>query len=224
MRRVWVLAVCLAIVFLAGCGGSGSNNTAQLRFVQASPDTPTVELLIDGKSVAPNLNYGNTTGYLSVKDGSRHVQVVPVSGSTTPLLDTSVSFNASENKTLLLIGLSGNLSSDLLTDGGSTPASGDGNLRVVNAAISMGAADVYVVPAGSTISGVKPLASSLAFDKDTGYQAIPGGDLNIVLTAPGTQNTFLNTGDVNLASAANMTLIVLDNLAGGVSFTFLKDQ
>lgn len=223
MRRFRVLAVCLASAFFAGCGSSPSS-TAQLRFVQASPNAPLAKVLIDGTNVASNLNFGNATAYLSVRNGSRHVQVLPVSGSTTPLLDTTVSFNASDNKTLLLTGTSGSLSSVLLTDGGSTPTTGDGNLRVLNASNGMGPADVYVVPAGSSITGVKPTATSLAFDKDTGYQAIAGGDINVVLTAPGTQNTFLNTGVLNFPSGSTMTLIVLDNLGGGFTSTFLKDQ
>ncbi len=106
MRRwawLWLGLLSGLALFLVGCGGSGSSTTAQLRILLASPDAPEVNALVDGKSVAANLAYGNAAAYISVQSGSRHVQVVPVSGGS-PIFDQTISFASSANQTLLLTG------------------------------------------------------------------------------------------------------------------------
>jgi hypothetical protein len=194
-----------------------------LRFLQASPDAPQVNLLVEGKSVATGLGYMNATGYISLHSGSQHVQVVPVSGGS-PILDTSVNIVSSGNQTLILTGLVSSAHSLLLTDGGTTATTGDGNVRVVNASSNAGTADVYIVPAGNSIAGIPPTVANLVFDTGIGYQLVPTGAYEVIMTTPGTKNAFLDTGSINLAASANQTVVALDGPSGGVTFTQLTDQ
>ena len=225
-RSAWFclgLFSCITLLS-SGCGGgSGTTSTAQFRLVQASPDAPQVKVVIDGASVAANLAYGNATAYISVKSGSRHLQVVPVSGSS-PIFNQTLSFNSSAKQTLLLTGPAASIQPVLLTDGGTTTTTGDGHVRVVNAAATMGAVDVYIVPAGSSIVGVQPVTAGLAFGKDTGYQLTVAGNFDVFTTAPGTTNALLNTGSVSLTSAQNLTVVALDGTSGGFMFALLTDQ
>ena len=227
MRRLawlWLgLLSCLAL-FLVGCGsGSGSSTTAQLRILLASPDSPKVNVLVDGTSVAANLVYGNATPYISVQSGSRHVQVVPVSGAS-PIFDQTLSLAASANQTLLLTGPAASIHPIMLTDGGTTSVIGDGYVRVVNASATMGAADVYIVPAGNSIVGVQPVTAGLAFDADTGYQVTAGGNYEVFMTAPNTTQAFLTTGPLSLNASQNQTVVALDRNSGGFMFAQLTDQ
>jgi hypothetical protein len=218
---LFALGLCL----LSGCGGS-STSTGNLRFVQASRDAPEVNLLVDGKSVATTLGYSNATGYISVRAGSRHVQVVPVSGGS-PILDSSVSVAASGNQTLIMTGPAASTHSVLLTDGGTTSTTGDESVRVVEAATGIAAADVYIVPAGTSIAGVSPTVASLAFDANTGYQLVPAGAYQVLLTTPGTKNSFLDTGALSMGTTTtgqNQTVVVLDGVSNGFTFTVLSDQ
>ena len=229
MKRLawhWLGLFSCVTVWSTGCGGSGSSGAdAQLRFLQASPNAPQVNVLIDGASVATNLIYSGATPYIPVKPGSRHVQVVPVSGSS-PILDQTVSLASTTNQTLLLTGPAASIQSVALTDGGTTTTTGDGNVRVVNASGSMGAADVYIVSAGSSIVGVQPVTGStpLAFAKNTGYQLIAAGNYEVFMTAPGTTNALLSTGSISLTSAQNQTVVALDGTSGGFRFALLTDQ
>src|SRR6185437_14323838 len=100
----------------SGCGGGSSDTTQQLRIVIASPDTPPVDILIDGAQVATSLAYTNSTAYLPVKSGSRHVQALTVSNSTS-VFDQTISITDSANETLLLTGPVAKMQSLLLTDG-----------------------------------------------------------------------------------------------------------
>jgi len=220
-------------LFSSGCGGSGSGTDAMVRFLIASPDAPLVTIFIDGKSVSGNLSYGNATAYISVKPGSRHIQVTPVSGAS-PIFDQTISFAAgsttsssstsSSNQTLLLTGQAASIQLVTLTDGGTTLTTGDGYVRVVNASATMGAADVYIVPAGSGIGGASPVKAGLTFDQNTGYQLTIAGNYQVFMTTPGTNNALLDTGSLSLNAAQNQTVVALDGVGGVFTFAVLTDQ
>jgi Domain of unknown function (DUF4397) len=222
-RRVGVAAIFWATLFAVGCGGGSSSDTGQVRFLQASPSAPHIDLLIDGTTQSSNMAYGNSSGYISVKAGSRHLQAVPVN-STSPLLDLSVSITSSGNTTVLLTGPGSSVKSLVLTDGGTTSSTGNGYVRVVNASVSMGPADVYIVAAGSGINGATPAATNLALNQDGGYHLTPAGSYEVFMTSPGTKSILLDTGPINLTSLQNWTLVALDGTSGGFTFELLQDQ
>ena len=225
LRHLWTWGVLFAAALAAGCGG-GTSSTGQLRFMQASLISEQVQLLVNGTQQATNLNYGNATGYLTLRSESQHVQVLPVSGSTTPIFDTSISVNSSVSQTLMMTGTTGAIHSVLLNDANTTSVAGDINVRVVNASNRIGAADVYILPAGSSIIGAVPVANGpFGFDQNTGYQLVASGGYQVVLAVPGTTNAVLSTGTINPASSSlNQTVVVLDKAAGGFTFTVLEDQ
>lgn len=221
-RSVEVTAIVGLLFFALSCGGSGSS-TGQIRFVQASPGQPLLNLFVDGKQQASNLDYGNATAYLTVNPGSRHVQAVPVSGGSAAF-DVSVPVTSSKNTTVLMTGPTSGVKSVVLTDGGTTAVTGDGFVRVLDASLTMGPADVYIVTAGTSLSGVQPVSANLSFDQDGGYQQVVAGDYEVILTKPGTQIALLDTGPINLTAAQNWTLVVLDGSGGGFTFTTMQDQ
>jgi Domain of unknown function (DUF4397) len=225
-RQLRLSGLCLLAFFFAECGSSSNSTTANLRIMQASPDAPASKVLIDNSTAASTFVYGNTTDYTSVKVGSRHIQVLPVSGGSA-VFDQSVSVSSDAHQTLILTGLSSAIQPVMLTDGGTTSTTGDGYVRVFNASSSL-TADVYIVPAGSSIVGVTPVTKStpLAFDKDTGYQLTAIGNYEVLLTAPGTvpPNVFIDTGPIALTQGQNQTVVALDATSGGFTYNVLADQ
>ncbi len=222
--HVRLVALCLLALFSAGCGSSSSNNTVNLRIVQASPDAPPSKILIDGTSVASNAVYGNNTGYQSVKVGSRHIQLIPVSGSSA-IFDQSISVSSTADQTLLLTGSASAIKPVLLNDGGTTSTTGDGDVRVINVSLGITAADVFIIPAGTGIAGVKPIAPNVGFDGNTGYQLTAIGNYEVIFTTPGNpSNALLDTGSLGLTQGQNQTVLALDGTSGGFSYTVLTDQ
>jgi hypothetical protein len=210
---------------MIGCGGGSSDTTQQLRIVMASPGAPPVDIFIDGTQVATSVAYTNSTSYLPVKSGSRHIQALTVSNSTS-VFDQSISITASANETLLLTGAASKIQSLLLTDGtvNTTVTTGQGDVRVVNASPSMGPADVYIVNAGTSLSGAKPVSSSLTVDHATAYQLAAIGNYQVFMTQPGTTNVFLNTGPLALIQSQFQTVVAVDATGGGFNFIVLTDQ
>ena len=224
-RRVGLATLCLAIVFTTGCGGGSSDTTQQLRIVLASPDATPVDILIDGTQVATSVAYTNSTAYLAVKTGSRHIQALTVSNSTS-VFDQTISLTASANATLLLTGPAAKMQFLLLTDGATnaTITTGDGKVRVVNASQTMGPADVYIVNSGANLAGAKPVSSALAFGKATDYALETIGDFQVFMTQPGTTNVVLDTGPLDIAQSQFKTVVALDAVGGGFNFIVLTDQ
>ncbi len=226
MRRAAALSFIFLLCGLAlACGGGSTPSTASLRFVQGSPNTPAVDFIVDKTTQGSDLLYGNASSYASVTSGTRQVQIVPTN-STTPLLSQTVSLADSANETLVLTGPASQLKPLVLDDGTTTGTTSSNNVRIVNISLTMGPADVYMVAAGANLSGATPVATSLDFDKDTGYigTGSTSGNVTLYLTAPGTQKVYLSTGSLNLSITQKQTIMVLDSPTGGFTFTVLTDQ
>lgn len=221
--RVGLSAVCLGVVFSIGCGSSSSTNTGQVRFLQASPNVPLVNVLVDGKSVSADLGYGRNTGYVSMKSGSRRVEFVPASGGAS-ILNQTIAVGSSSNQTLVATGSASSATGIVLADGGTTATTGDGYVRVVNASSNMGVADVYIVAAGTSIAGTTPAASGLGFKQSSSYQLVAAGNFDVFFTTPGTTNVILGTGALSLTASTNETLVAYDDASGGSTYEVLTDQ
>ena len=223
--RVGLFALFLGIAFSIGCGGSSSSSdTAQIRVFQGAAGVSAVNILVEEKLQAANLNYGAATDYLTTKTGSIHVQAVLASDGSS-VLDQSFSIASSAHETLFITGTSSSVTSTVIGDGGTTTVTGDGHVRVFNGSNTMGASDVYIVNPGTGLTGATPAAKSVGFDSDSGYQAIPAGNYEVFLTVPGTTIVNFATGPLDLASTStNQTVVVFDAAHGGFNFILLTDQ
>jgi hypothetical protein len=225
MRKRWFglstgLLALGALLLASGCGGGGSQ--AKLRVVNASPNTTGLDVLVDDKTVASGIGYGSNSDYLSVDSGSHHLQVEG-SGTTNILLDQTLSFNSDSETTFLVTNFASSISAMVLTDNSTTPASGNATLRIVNAAPSLGAVDVYVVTPGADLVASTPVIRSLAFNAATDYQTLTAGSYEVVFTVPGSTFALIDTGSLNLSSEQNRTVLALNGVSGGFTATLLAD-
>ncbi len=191
----------------------------------ASPDAPPVDILIDGSEVAGSVAYTNSTPYLSVKSGNRSVEGRAVSNSKTIFQET-VAVPESANQTLIVTGSAAQTKTLVLTDGkaSSTVATGQGSVRVVNASSNMGPADIYIVNAGTGLSGATPVATGVDFDESTTYQLTAIGNYEVFMTAPGTTNVFVHTGPLALTQGQFQTVLAVDGTNSGFNYLVLTDQ
>lgn len=223
ISRLCFLIVIACVALSLACGGGSSSSTGNLRFLQASPDAPEVNLLVDGKVVASSLVYLNATGYISVNSGSRRVEVEAANNSST-IMDASVAVASSGDVTLLMTGPASGTHPLVLNDGGTTTTTGDANVRVVNASANLGTVDVYLVAAGTSLASAKPVAMNIAFDGDSGYQLTPAGAYEVFMTVHGTKNALLDTGPITVTAGQNQTVVGLDALPSGFTFAAFTDQ
>lgn len=222
----FALFIFCAIFLAAGCGGGGSSGTnsdtaPEIRFVQAAPGEGLTNVLVDSLSTA-TVNYGASSGYITLSQGSRHIQMEP-NGSSTTFLDQNVSLTNGTLTTFIASGISPDITGITFTDENTVTTTGDASVRIINAAQAMGPTDVYIVPTGTSITGVSPNVPNLAFQKATDYQDIAPGSYEIFLTAPGSKSSFTSTGTITLAAGQVRTYVALDSLGGGFTQLTLAD-
>ena len=226
-HRVWV-SLCLIfeiaslVFFFASCG---SSNRAHLRLLNAMVTQSSLTMLVDGNSVASSIGYGTASTYASVSFGSRHVQIEPA-GFSTPIIDTTDSLNSGDSVTALAyLNTSNDNSSAFLTDNNSAPTSGNFNIRLLNASPAMGSGsvDVYVIIAGTSISGVSPNVSALADGSASAYFSLTAGNYDVVITLPGTKSVIVDSGQISFGAGQVWTAVGLNSAQGGFTIAALHD-
>jgi len=219
--RSTLLTGCLIIgcILTSACGGGSGGH---LRFMNAAPDYSKLDLLVDGTSSASGISYSTTSGYQSVNSGSRHIQVEPT-GTSTFIVDQNISVSSGGFYTVLASGLSSSISGLVFTDDNTAPTSGNIKLRLVNAAPSLGAADVYVVAPGTDITGVVPTVAGLVYQTTSTYQSLAAGNYEILFTSAGQKFVNIDSGALSLIAGQIRTVVGLNSQTGGYMTAVLSD-
>ena len=190
--------------------------------MNAVPDESSLEVLVDSKSVSNNLAYGTSTGYLSEKSGSHQIGIEP-SGSSTTLLQQSISLASGSDTTVISYGYSSQIANLVLADDNSAPASGNFKLRVINASPNLGPADIYIVTPGTALSTVSPTISNLGFGTAAPYQSLAAGNYEIEVTSVGQKFAVVDTGTLTFSAGQVATFVALNNPQGGFTYARLQD-
>jgi len=222
---VFFLFVLMAVA--VGCSNSSSNAT-KIRFVNASPNTASINAVVDGTSIASSIaNGGGSSAYLTIATGSRHIQIEDTTtsviyidatptlaaGSNTTFIATN--FGPPNNQTLLPLDL---------TDDNSAPASGSFRLRVVNATPTLGSLDVFVLPNGTLPSGA-PTFSGVSFPSaSTTYLSSVAGTYQVFFTIPNTTNIVFQSGVLTFSAGQVRTLLGLEDSTGTVFSTVVLND
>ena len=217
------LCVCILVLgtvfLLVGCGSGGNT---RFRLMNAVPDESSLNVLVDNTSVSSNLAYGTSTGYLSEKSGSHQIGIEP-SGSSTTLLQQSISFASGSDTTVISNNFSSSIANLVLTDNNSVPASGDFKIRLINASPNLGPADVYIVTPGTPLTTVSPTLSNLGFGAIATYQSLTAANYEIELTSVGQKFAVVDTGTLTFSSGQVRTFVGLNNPSGGFTYAMLQD-
>ena len=242
-RMLKILPLLLALgtlgIFATSCGTDHS----KVRVVHASPDSPAIDVAVDGKTVVTNLAFGGVspaTGYLTVTAGNRKVEV-RATGTTTDLINSNVSFGSGKQYTAIASGFMTpppnsdpnvvGIAAVVLTDDNSAPASGNVKLRVVHDAPGNGvppsptcvppqqtcllvALDVYIVAPGGDTSG-SPTISNLAYGQASDYQSVTptNGQIQVIFTVAGDKTPVINQ-TYSLTTGQIRTLVTVNVQAG----------
>jgi hypothetical protein len=190
--------------------------------MNAVPDESSLNVLVNSTSVSSNLAYGTSTGYLSEKSGSHQIGIEP-SGSSTTLLQQSISFASGSDTTFISNNFSSSIANLVLTDNNSAPPSGDFNIRLINASPNLGPTDVYIVTPGTALTTVSPTIGNLGFGVTAAYQSLAAANYEIELTSVGQKFAVVDTGTLTFSSGQVRTFVGLNNPSGGFTYAMLQD-
>ncbi|GAC1517290.1 MAG: hypothetical protein NVS1B4_16950 [Gemmatimonadaceae bacterium] len=198
MKLVTTLSLCSLVVAVGACKSDKSvapaGPTALIRFVNAVPDTGTVDFrFVDRLENLPTtlgVAFRKSSGlYQRVGAGTRPVRVfandTTIAGASTRLVDASITLNAGSRYTLVYVGSARARTARLVVlqdNPPANPATGNIALNVLNAIEPLPAAvDVYVAGSGQgdpVVAAGATVISNVAYATQSAYSTLPA------LTAP----------------------------------------
>jgi hypothetical protein len=211
----------LGPLLIAALGASCSSDPAdpavdaRARFVNASPDSPPLDVLFDGLTVITGLESLRFTSYLIVNAGTPVLSMRPT-GGTALVLETSATFVAGADYTVVAVGALASIEALVLTDDNSLPAPGTARLRSLHVAPSATSLDVYVTAPGADLAGVQPTFSGLTLKAVSAYSVVDAGEYQIRLTEAGTKTVVADAGNFTFAGREVHSLYILDAPGGGL--------
>ncbi|MGA3091229.1 MAG: DUF4397 domain-containing protein [Terriglobales bacterium] len=219
------LPIALAVAALGIVSTSCNNGQAQIRMINAVPDSPALDIYINGAKIFPNLTFtevvpdSSPATYFTTPSGNATIQGYPAGNDVTPTSPAgTVTFNRTWQYTIIAEGPeNGDSPPLLLTDNNTAPVSGDVEFRVVNAASGSGAGvDVYIVPSDVTdLTNYTAQIRGLNNGQASDYQSITFAAIgyNLIVTLSGSRAPYI-TVPFTLASGSIRTVVLVDNVGG----------
>ena len=175
MKR-WLIGAAIALGAVApfATPASAQEAPAQIRVAHFSPDTPGVDVYVDGKQAVGNMGFETVTDYLSVPPGEHLLELRPSGAAPTSAAVWSGKATLESGKFYTAAGLGpkSQLTAELFTDDITTPAAGTANVRFIHAAVG--------TPSVTVAFGGSPLEFSDAeFAKPTAYEPVASGKYDV---------------------------------------------
>lgn len=209
-------AVLLGALAAGGCEDDpvAPAGEAQVRVVHASPDAPSVDVLVDDATVLSNVPFKAASDYLAVPSGSRNVKV-RVSGTSTVVIDANATVGDGRAYTVLATGAASSIAPLVLEDDLTDPAAGNIKLRLVHASPTAGNVDIYVTSTDASIAALQPTVANVPFRGASAYLQAPAGTYRVRITPVGTKTVAIDANNVTLAPGQIRTAVALDAAGGG---------
>ena len=231
------LALAALSIFTTSCGVT--SGTAQVRVINAIPDSKPEDIYVNGTRIASSLPFGGVypapttpVTYQPVFSGNATIQGFAPGDTTNPISPIgTLSLNGSTQYTVVAFGLELNYSPPLLlTDNNMAPTSGNVEFRIVNASLSspVGGVDVYIVPPADTdLTNFTPQISGLGNGQASAYQSLNfiSSGYAVIVTANLSKTALIKQPPTS-QSGSITTLVLVDNPGGnnGMSQTPLVLQ
>lgn len=209
MKKVLAFAALVMIATgFTSCKKDDDKGSAKLMVVHASPDAPGVDLLIDNtKKNSSALTYPNNTGYLTVDEGTRNIKV-NVSSSGANVINADVPFVKDKNYSLFAIDSVSKLSTLLLEDDLTAPASGKAHIRFVHLSPNAPAVDIVEATSNTVVF------DNVSFKGYSAFTPLAAGSYNLDVRLHGTSTTVLSLPGVALSNGMIYTVFAKGFVGG----------
>lgn len=220
-----LFAACLPLA-LAACGGGVSTSTAQVRFIQASPNAPMgLTLTWHGNWILTDFTFQEDSGYFQPADINMKMNAVDgISGDK--ILEFDARFENETDYTIVFINPVDDFQALILVDDLSPAPEGQFKLRFLHMAPSASDVDIYIVPPGFTLDNTVALAAGIQYSGGTSYFTPNEGNYQIVVTEAGTTNVLKQLTPLTFNAGQIRTVVLFDSLGGGAPYSLkiMTDQ
>ena len=220
------LSTLLGVAGFSGCQGFNMN-TAQVRVIDASPDSGLIDSYQNNAALAYNLGFGTATSYISTSPGVSTL-AADKAGTRQALIASTETLAAGKQYTEIVGAGLANMQQALFVDQSIPAPAGQIAVRVIDEATRSGNVDVYMVPMSPSgrVASASALAVNLGFGSNSGYVSMPMGTYAIDVVPTGTvlgssTATLLSGAQIAYTSGAVRTVVLIDQAAAGSSHSGL---
>ena len=227
MRKLWWVALAALAVLVSACHNGGhSQNSTDMRAVNAVINSDPLDVLVAGDVKFTGLTYGSTSAFANFSSGGQEVTV-----RSTPthaiFFDKSLNFGDGATSTLVIFGSTSSISAlqlaDDITSPDTVPAAGNFKIRVVGASTDSGPVDLYVTP-GTDLSNVPATLGGVVLGAVSPYAETTAATYVLSLTIAGTKDLLFQSAPLSLSAGAIYSVIVLPSGGGKLSNALLLQQ
>ncbi len=233
-KTKFVLTAACSVFLLSGCWLDDDDDEiktpvqpapvvadANVRVVHASPDAPTVDIIVNGTPVDAKLDidYQDATAWLAIAPDTYDIAVeANLPGDDANVLSLSTTLVSDQTYTVFAIGSVADDTLEALVVENTLTAVTNGNIRaqVVHAAPNAPDVDVYVTAPNVELSSEQPLAT-LSYKAFTGQVEVPAGDYQIRITPAGSTTVVFDSGTLSLVAGSDLLISATQNVATGSS-------
>lgn len=193
--------------------------TADIRYVHASPDAPDVNVEGPASTYVSDLAFKQASGFATVGEGTLEVSVdgIVPGGTATVIGPVDLALAADTAYSVIAVGEVASIDALVIEQPMMPVAAGSVRARVVHAAARAPQVDVFVTDPLALLDQSMPLGT-FEFGEDLGPVDVPAGDYRIRVTAPGVTNaTLFDSGTVALPDGADLLVVAVDNTGLGAA-------
>lgn len=190
-------------------------NSAQLRVIAASPDSPQMDFYLGNTALAYGVDFGSVSSYVPLAPGSVTVSA-HTANSRQMLISANAGLVAGRQYTAVVTNIAASLQETIYADQTEPAPAGETALRIINAGTRAGSVDIYLVPNSSKLTSTFPARTSVSFGASTGYILAPAGTYSLVILPAGTVPVsttpeLLRGPQVDYAAGSTHTVVLVDH-------------
>ena len=196
--KLKLLSLLLAATALSAACSDDDDNTgpegeARVRVVHASPDAPSVDVLLDDAEVLSDVPYLASSAYLATSAGDHNLKV-NAAGTASTAIDADVTLADGTDYTVIASDLVAEITPIVLEDDNTAPAAGNARVRAIHGAPSAPAVDIYVTAPGVDLGAATPVLTGVAFGDVADYLEVPAGEYQVRVAPAGTKTVAIDSG------------------------------
>ena len=216
-RRLLLAFPLLAALALAGCKINSINyfppHPASVRVLNLIPDSPPLDVSVEGTVQFANLAFQGITGYQSYDNQITNF-TVSVPGASNALLNFTVNLSGNQPYSLVLTGSMDAPLGTLLAEFENSGTTGNAQVSVFNGAINQSTVDIYVTAPGADLTNLNPNFFGVGYGGNSRNLTFPGGTYQLRVTPNGAKGILYDSGARNLAPNASVAIVLYSKGSG----------
>lgn len=229
MHRFFKLSLLAAILGLSACSSSDdplpgnpiepAADFFRVQVLHASPDAPAVDVLVNGATALPGIDYKQASAATALEVGSYDIQVdgITPGGPATVIGPANLTFAANTLYSVVAVGGVVDIEPIILEQPDFDVAAGNARLRILHAAPMAPQVDVYATAPGADLAASAPVGT-FSFKEDLGPVQVPAADYQIRVTLPNDPATVVfDSGTITLQNGNDLLIAAVENTATGLA-------